>query len=208
MSTAVATKTEYTPEDLLAMPDGKSYELVGGQLVERRMGAKSSWVGGELHARLRQYGQEHQLGWALPADNGYQCFSHAPSLVRKPDVSFVRYGRLPGGVLPDGWIKIRPDLAVEVVSPNDSAAELDEKLEDYESAGIPLIWVIYLGSRKAMVYRGDGSINRVREEDELSGEDIIPGFRCPVREILPRREPSTTVPTNPNGASETGQPNA
>jgi Uma2 family endonuclease len=208
MSTAVATKTEYTPEDLLAMPDGKSYELVRGQLVERRMGAKSSWVGARLISRLEPFCEEHGLGWIFAADNGYQCFPHAPSLVRKADVSFVRYGRLPGGVLPDGWIKIRPDLAVEVVSPNDSAAELDEKLEDYESAGIPLIWVIYLGSRKAMVYRGDGSISRVREEDELSGEDIIPGFRCPVREILPRREPSPTVPTNPNGASETGQPNA
>src|SRR5580704_8315063 len=104
MSTAIATKTEYTPEDLLAMPDGKSYELVDGQLVERNMGAESSWVGGELYARLRQYGQEHQLGWAFPADTGYQCFPHAPGLVRKPDVSFVRYGRLPDGMLPQGWI--------------------------------------------------------------------------------------------------------
>ncbi len=44
MSTSVATQTQYTPEDLLAMPDGKSYELVGGQLVERKMGMESSWV--------------------------------------------------------------------------------------------------------------------------------------------------------------------
>jgi hypothetical protein len=52
MSTALATKTQYTPEDLLATPDGKSYELVGGQLVERNMGLESSWVGGRLHSRL------------------------------------------------------------------------------------------------------------------------------------------------------------
>jgi hypothetical protein len=51
MSTAVATRTQYTPEDLLAMPDGKSYELVGGQLVERNVGLESSWVGGRLHSR-------------------------------------------------------------------------------------------------------------------------------------------------------------
>ena len=95
------------------------------------------WEG--VDARLRQYGQEHRLGWAFPADNGYQCFPHAPGLVRKPDVSFVRYGRLPGGELPDGWIKIRPDLAVEVVSPNDTVEKLNEKLEDYEIAGIPLV---------------------------------------------------------------------
>jgi Uma2 family endonuclease len=207
MSTAVATTTDYTPEDLLAMPDGKSYELVGGQLVERNMGAESSWVGGELYARLRQHGQEHQLGWALPADTGYQCFPHAPGLVRKPDVSFVRYGRLPGGMLPQGWIKIRPDLVVEVVSPNDTVEKLHEKLEDYEIAEIPLVWVIEPRSRSVMIYRGDGSIRRAHEADELSGEDIIPGFRCPIRELLPRPEPVPTAPTNPNGASEPGQPN-
>jgi Uma2 family endonuclease len=206
MSTAVATKTEYTPEDLLAMADSKSYELVDGQLVERMMGAESSGVGGELYARLRQYGREHTLGWALPADTGYQCFPHAPGLVRKPDVSFVRYGRLPGGVLPQGWIKIRPDLAVEVVSPNDTVEKLNAKLEDYEIAGIPLVWVIDPGSRSVMIYRGDGSIHRAHEADELSGEDVIPGFRCSVQEIMPRREPSPTAPTNANGASETARP--
>ncbi len=50
MSTAVAIQTEYTPEDLLALPDEKSYELVDGQLVERKMGAESSWIGARLIA--------------------------------------------------------------------------------------------------------------------------------------------------------------
>ena len=108
MSTAVATKTRYTPEDLLAMPDGKSYELVDGQLVERNMGFESSWIGGRLLIRLGSYCEEHGLGWAVPADAGYQCFPHDPDLVRKPDVSFVRLGRLPGGVVPKGWAKIPP----------------------------------------------------------------------------------------------------
>ncbi len=109
-------------------------------------------------------------------------------------------------MLPKGWIKIRPDLAVEVVSPNDAAEELDEKLEDYERAGIPLVWVVFPKSRTVKVYRGDGSFLRVREEDMLSGEDIIPGFRCPLREILPRREPPTALPSNPNRAAEPGPP--
>src|SRR5271156_2600493 len=130
-TTAVATKTRYTPEDLLAMPDGKSYELVDGELVERNMGFESSWIGGRLHSRLDRFCEEHGPGWALPADNGFQCFPHQPKLVRKPDVSFVRYGRLPDEVLPQGWIEIPPDLAVEVVSPNDLTDQLDEKLEDY-----------------------------------------------------------------------------
>jgi Uma2 family endonuclease len=199
MSTVVETKAQSTPEDLLAMPDGKSYELVGGQLVERKMGAESSWVGGELHARLRQHCKEHGLGWAFPADNGYQCFPHAPSLVRKADVSLIRNGRLPGGRPPRGWIKIPPDLAVEVVSPHDVVEDLDEKLGDYEKAGVPLVWVIYLGSRTAMVFRSDGSVSRLHEGDELSGEDVILGFRCPGREILLPREPPAEAQPNPAG---------
>jgi Uma2 family endonuclease len=189
MSTAVATKARYTPEELLAMPDGKSYELVDGQLVERNMGAESSWIGGRLHSRLDQFCEEHGLGWALPADNGFECFPHDPGLVRKPDVSFVRFGRLRGEVLPKGWIKIPPDLAVEVVSPNDEIEKLEEKLDDYQQVAVPLIWVIHPG-KKVMVYRGDGSVSLLRESDELSGEDVIPGFRCPVRELFPRREPA------------------
>ena len=204
MSTATATKAVYTPEDLLAMPDGKSYELVDGQLVERNMGAESNWVAGELHACLTQHCKEHGLGWALPSETGYQCFPHEPGRVRKPDVSFVRYGRFPGRVLPKGWVKIRPDLAVEVVSPSEVVDELDEKLTDYRKVGVPLIWVIHLVSRTVMIYRGDGSVGRLRESDELSGEDIIPGFRCPVREILPRREPSPEAPSSPNGTNGPG----
>jgi Uma2 family endonuclease len=199
MSTAVATKTQYTPEDLLAMPDGKNYELVGGQLVERKMGIESSWVAGRLLTRLGRFCEEHEVGWALPADNGYQCFPHDPGLVRRPDVSFVRYGRFPGGVLPKGWAKIPPDLAVEVISPNDTAYELDEKLEDYEKVGVPLVWVINPNSRAVRVHRGDGSVSYLHEDDELSGEDVIPGFRCPVREILPVREPLQEAQANPSG---------
>ena len=100
-------------------------------------------------------------------------------------------------MLPDGWIRICPDLAVEVVSPNDTAEELDENLKDYESAGIALVWVLYLKSRSVMIYRGDGSIGRAHETDELSGEDVIPGFRCAVRDLLPRQEPVPAVPTTP-----------
>jgi Uma2 family endonuclease len=203
MSTAVATTSRFTPEDLLAMPDGKNYELVGGKLVERNMGVESSWVGGRLHSRLDQYCELHDAGWALPADNGYQCFPHDPELVRRPDVSFVRRGRFPRETLPQGWAKLSPDLAVEVVSPNDSADALEAKLDDHQRARVPLIWVVNLKSRTVMVYRNDGSVLRLRESDELSGEDVMPGFRCPVKEILPQRDRVAEVtapePTGPNG---------
>jgi Uma2 family endonuclease len=201
MSTAVATQARrYTPEDLLAMPDGKSYELVDDQLVERNMGAKSSRVGMRLASRLDRFCEEHDRGSVWPADNGFQCFPHAPGLVRKPDISFVKRGRLPGDDGPDGWIKIPPDLAVEVVSPNDSADMLEEKIEDYQKVGVSLVWVIYPDRRKARVFRLDGSTTVLSEDDELSGEDIIPGFRCPLREILPKPAPAEPPDAGPNGS--------
>jgi len=200
MSTATATEVRRsTPEDLLAMPDGEGYELVDGQLVSRKMGAESSFVGGRLYWRLAPFSEEHDLGITWPADNGYQCFPHQPSLVRRPDVSFVRFGRLPGDVPPKGWVKIPPDLAVEVVSPNDGAEKVEEKLADYRKARVPLVWIIYPEARVARVHRIDGPPSYLLEHDDLSGEDIIPGFRCPLREILPRRQPAETAPDTPAG---------
>jgi Uma2 family endonuclease len=202
MSAAVETKTQYTPEDLLAMPDGRNYELVGGQLVERKMGMESAWVGGRLLSRLDRFCQEHAVGWAFNAENGYQCFPHNPGRVRRPDVSFVRYGRFPDEMLPKGWAKIPPDLAVEVVSPNETAYEVDDKVEDYQSVSVPLIWVINPKARTVRIHRRDGSVSYLHEDEDLTGEDIIPGFRCPVREILPPRKPLPQVQpssTGPNG---------
>src|SRR5262249_31147920 len=115
----VAAPPPFTPEDLLALPDGDSFELVNGHLVERHMGAESSWIGGELYRLIGTYCRENQSGWVWPADGSYQCFPDRPNLVRKPDVSFIRRGRLPGEQLPRGHIRIQPDLAVEVVSPKD-----------------------------------------------------------------------------------------
>jgi Uma2 family endonuclease len=187
MSVAIDTenKDRYTPEDLLAMPDGKAYELVDGRLVERNRGAESSWIGGRLHTRLDRFCDDHRFGHFWPADNGYQCFPHAPKLVRRPDVSFIRTGRLPGDALPRGHVRIAPDLAVEVVSPEDLVAELDEKLEDYQKAGVRLVWVIYPESRTVSVYRNEGSASRLHQDEELSGEEVIPGFLCKVGSLFP-----------------------
>ena len=79
----------------------------------------------------------------------------------------------------------------------------EEKLDDYQKVAVPLVWVVNLKSRTVMVYRGDGSISQLHEDDELSGEDVIPGFRCPVRDILPRQAASEGQPalTGPNGQS-------
>jgi len=107
MST-VLEKT-YTPEDLLAMPDRKNYELVDGQLVEREVSVLSTWVGGQVHDAANRFVKEHQLGWVWHADMGYVCFPHAPGKVRKPGVSFIRKERLPEGLTSEGYLYIPPD---------------------------------------------------------------------------------------------------
>jgi Uma2 family endonuclease len=197
MST-VATKSRYTPDDLLNMPDGDLYELVNGELVERNVGLESSWIGGEVQARLRDYSREKEQGWVFPADASYQCFPFDPTLVRKPDVSFIRRGRLPGDKLPACHCRIAPDLAVEVVSPNDLAEEVETKIQEYLNAGVRLVWVVYPESRIVHIFRQDGTLAAVRADGELDGEDVIPGFRCPVSSIFPAV--SEKPPAEGNGA--------
>jgi Uma2 family endonuclease len=116
-------------------------------------------------------------------------------LVRKPDVSFIRFGRLPGEEVPQGHIPIAPDLAVEVISPNDLAYDIDERVADYLGAGTRLVWVVNPVQRTVLIYRHDGSIAGVREGGELSGEDVVPGFRCPVHSLFITPVPPTSSET-------------
>lgn len=187
---AVVTQQQYAPEDLLALPDEKDYELVDGNLVERNMSSLSSWVGGELYGRLRDHCRAHDLGTTWPADNGFQCFPDAPGKVRKPDVSFIRRERFSTDELSEGYLRIPPDLVVEVISPNDLAWEVETKVEEYLRAGVPLVWVIDPHTRTVRIHRADGTAGRLRPEDELSGGDVIPGFRCAVRDLFPPPRPA------------------
>ena len=108
-----------------------------------------------------------------------------PNWSAGPTLPSSAAGRLSGGELPKGHVRIPPDLAIEVVSPNDLASDLDEKVEDYQKAGVELVWVIQPESRTVSVYRSDGSVSRLHQDDELSGEEVIPGFRCQVRSLFP-----------------------
>lgn len=189
----VADNKLLSPEDLLSLPDEKRFELIDGQLVERNMGILSSWVAGQIHYLLHGFVKEHKLGWVLPADSGYQCFADAPATVRRPDLSFIRRGRFRDDRLPStGWAKVVPDLVVEVLSSNDLAYEVDEKIEAFLKAGVSLIWVVNPQTKTVMVYRGDGSTRLLREGDELSCEDVLPGFHCPVAEFFPSMEAASS----------------
>jgi Uma2 family endonuclease len=174
-----------TPDELLRLPDGDLYELIDGHPVEKHLGGESSFVGGRICHLLMRHLEAHPGGWVLPSNAGYRCFPTRPKLVRKPDVSFISAGRLPGERLPKGDILIPPDIAVEVVSPNDLYNEVDVKLSEYLAIGVPLVWVVNPETRTACVSRPDGSARRLRANEELDGGNVLPGFRCRVEEVFP-----------------------
>ena len=134
---------------------------------------------------LDAFSEANDSGWILPADASYQCFPDAPTRVRKPDVSFIKRGRLPGERLPKGHCPIAPDLAVEVLSPRDLSSRTIKKIEEYLQAGVSLVWIVDPAMRTVQIHRKDGSIVELHENDELTGEDVLPGFRCLVSDILP-----------------------
>lgn len=176
-------QTTFTPEDLLHMPDGKSFELVNGQLVEKNMGFESSFIGGQLFLFLANYCYSKGLGWVLPADTSYQCFSDDLTKVRKPDVSFLAASRVVGNH-PKGHCKLVPDLVVEVVSPNDEFSQVSIKVHEYLDAGVHLVWVVDPEGEEVLVYRRDDTRAILTSKDYLDGEGIVPGFRCLVADLF------------------------
>jgi Uma2 family endonuclease len=185
MSTAeLAT---YTADDLLHMPDGDRYELVEGQLVEiEPMGARAGWIAGRVLSSLNAYSQHGRNGWAFPSDAGIRCYPDDPEKVRKPDVFFVARGRLPKEEIPDGFVPVVPEVVVEVISPTDRYFAVTDKVQEYLDAGVKLVWVVHPEQQTVMVYRatgGDPSLLHIH--DSLSGEDVLPGFSCPLASIFP-----------------------
>lgn len=189
MPDLLARRSEYSPEELLFLPDAGHCELVRGRLVEKEMGARSAWIGGELLGRLREFARASGYGLVFPADVGYVCFPEDPKKVRKPDVSLIRSGRLPGNRIPDGHIALAPDLAVEVTSPNDTIAEVQTKVGEYLAAGVPLIWVITPEARTATMYRADGSASLIQWNGVLRDDNVLPGFQCRLGDLFPPDEP-------------------
>jgi Uma2 family endonuclease len=174
------------PEDLMKMPDGDRYELIDGVPVEKHLGAESDEIGGLLLTHLVTFVRKDKLGRVFGAKTSYVCFPSDPKLVRLPDVSFIAKGRLKDDRAPKGHITIAPDPAVEVVSPRDPYVLIETKVKEYRSAGVKLIWVITPETKTVLIRRLDGTCSELDENGTLSGEDVLPGFACPVAELFTR----------------------
>ena len=179
-----ATQT-ITAEQLLQLPDdGYKYELVEGELIRMPpAGAEHGGIALNIGALLRAHVRAHNLGMTCAAETGF-LLQRNPDLVRAPDVSFVATAHFPAEGVPRGYWPTAPDLAVEVVSPNDRSEDVQGKVAEYLSAGTPLVWVVYPKTHMVFVYRSLSVVQPLRADEEISGEDIIPGFSCRVDEFF------------------------
>jgi Uma2 family endonuclease len=165
--------------------DMNGREFVDGRVQEKAMGLEASWVQGNLQARLAVWSGFGRLGFVCDSEGLYHCFPHSPEQVRRPDVSFIRRGRLPGDILPKGACPIPPDFLAEVVSPNEKATDLLAKVRDFRRVGVPLIWVISPDHRTVTVYCDGREDGERTAADELVGDPVLPGFRLPVADLFP-----------------------
>ena len=190
MSTA-ESNTRYSADDLLAMPDGHHFELVDGQLVEKPMGWEASYVATRIAAFISQFLAANNLGWCV-AEGSYQCFADDPHQIRKPDVSFLSWQRMPEERPPAGHCTIAPDLAVEVISPTNTFSEIDRKVHEYLGVGVRVVWVVNPPSQTIHIYRpGESNVRLLHADDVLTGGDVLPGFECPVHELFATPAPQS-----------------
>ena len=180
----MSSPTVMTADQLLRvhLPD-KQVELVRGVLVVReppgfRHGRVTVDLATQLGAHLRATGAAQ----VLVVETGFKLASD-PDTVRGPDLAVVNRRRLPDPE-PTGFPDLAPDLVVEVLSPGDRPAEVLAKLADWLAGGARLIWVIDPERRLARVYRHDGTEQVVTADQALNGEEIVPGFSCPLASIL------------------------
>ena len=152
------------------------------------MGTESSDIALRIAFIITLFLWEHPLGRLFGSDASYQCFPDQPQKVRRADVGFIAFDRLPNGRAPKGNCRVAPDLAVEVISPNDIAEEIEEKIAEYLRAGVQRVWVVSPATRSVRIYRPSaspaGSISLLIENDTITGEEVLPGFSCRIREFF------------------------
>lgn len=173
-----------TEQDLIISVDRNKRlcELINGTLVEKPVTFYESFVATRLSTLLNNYVMPRHLGIVLGADATMRL---VPGRVRLPDVSFVSIERLPDGQVPREPIpSIAPDLAIEVLSPSNTQAEMRQKMTEYFESGTRLVWLVDPPSRTIAVY--EGAVEPMRtlaESDTLDGGIVLPGFTLDIAEL-------------------------
>ena len=171
----MSTTRAWTEAELMALPeDGLKRELVDGEIVVSPAGAPHGRVIVEITLLLGAHVKRERLGRTFDSSTG--CWMPSGNL-RVPDLSFVSTQSL-AGATPAGFLRVVPDLAVEVLSPGDSKRMILDKVGEYLAAGVRMVWVIDPCERRASCHRSLTDVRTIAENEELDGEDVVPGFRC------------------------------
>jgi Uma2 family endonuclease len=174
-----------TAEELLRLPRGRfRYELVKGELITMSpAGSEHGVVIMNLAAPLAQHVKANNLGVVFGAETGFKIAEN-PDTVLAPDIAFICRERIPESGIPKEYWRGAPDLAVEVLSPGDAPRKVEEKVAVWLSAGAKLVWTVNPKRKTVTIHRATKNASTLSENDELDGEDIVPGFRCRVSEIF------------------------
>ncbi len=173
------------PVEIILDPE-RSYEIVNGQPEEKETpGGKHGVISANLIGELRNYSKTARRGLACSETN-FKIGRNE----RIPDVAFVIAERVPPDGMPEGVVDFPPDLAVEIISPNDVHDKISEKVLEYLEAGVRQVWLVSPKLRSITIFRSPADAQVFTEDDELVSEDLLPGFRCSLKEIFRTSLPS------------------
>ncbi|MFM7448868.1 MAG: Uma2 family endonuclease [Leptolyngbyaceae cyanobacterium] len=182
---AISTENKvWTDAEFMALTkDGHRYELVNGELVDMgNSGMEHGELGAFLAGTLSIFVRRHRLGVVCDSSTAFTLKSGNK---RSPDAAFVARDRLRGlKSLPKGYFQGSPDLAVEILSPSNTIAEIHAKIVEYFENDTRLVWVIHPDEKYVLVYHSPEPDRFLRSGDGLDGEAIVPGFSMAVSELF------------------------
>jgi Uma2 family endonuclease len=168
-----------------AMEEEDAYrsELVRGYVV--REPPPATWHG-VVATRINRYLEEHVSARGLGVVTGNAGFvlEEVPPSVRGPDVAFVSAGRIPADAPRRGYWRVGPDLAVEVLSPSNSQAEVRDKLDQYFAAGVRIVWLVDPIAETVTVQDATGVLRTVAAGEVLTGAPVLPDLRIQVAALF------------------------
>ncbi|MCA9858993.1 MAG: Uma2 family endonuclease [Thermomicrobiales bacterium] len=179
----VTTRT-ITAAELLVMGSDVPYELIQGELVSVSPSSiKSNMILSNIHGAIFAFVRSRKLGLLSVGEGGYLLESN-PDTVVAPDIGFVVRDRLPDPIPARGYLPVRPDLIVEVISPTDERSEIERKQALYDRIEVPVVWWIDPRRETASVHVPGQPVQVIDRTGQLDGGDLLPGFTLKLAEIF------------------------